>query len=100
MVEVVGVGSLRVWAVAVNAAATRATAPAIETMATYVRARDMREAQAVCPPMLAGETYWRQSPERRRAMRSAVGGWVMNRLANCTLRPVRGLMMNIDACAG
>ena len=30
---------------------------------------------------------------RRRAMRSAVGGWVLNRLAKLTLRPLSGLMM-------
>ena len=30
---------------------------------------------------------------RRRATRSAVGGWVVNRLANFALRPVSGLTM-------
>jgi hypothetical protein len=34
VVEVVGEGSLLVWAVAVKAAATRAMAPAMETMTT------------------------------------------------------------------
>src|SRR5205814_7305134 len=30
----------------------------------------------------------------RRRMRSSVGGWLRNRLANCTFRPESGLMMN------
>ena len=33
-------------------------------------------------------------------MRSAVGGCVLKRLANCILRPARGLMMYAEACAG
>ena len=36
----------------------------------------------------------------KRRMRSSVGGCVRNRLANCILRPVNGLMMNAVACAG
>ena len=37
---------------------------------------------------------------RRRAMRSAVAGWVENRLLNEMSRPVRGLMMHMCAVAG
>ena len=33
-------------------------------------------------------------------MRSAVGGWVVKRLANWTLRPVSGLTMYFWACTG
>ena len=41
--------------------------------------------------------YW---PERRRRTRSAVGGWVLNRFAKLTLRPVNGFTMYAVACAG
>ena len=47
------------------------------------------------PPRGSGQNRW-----RRRAIRSAVGGWVMNRLPNSILRPVSGFTMYAVACAG
>lgn len=40
-------------------------------------------------------TYERHSPDRSRSTLASVAGWVMNRLRNCTLRPVTGLMSGL-----
>lgn len=48
-------------------------------------------------PSCPSVDYRAHSRARNRATRSSVGGWLRNRLANWTRRPVNGLTMN--ACA-